>query len=110
MDDTPGYGWIGTDNPCDLDNLNLSLPEALHMLAGCKIVGIEPIDYPTTDGIALYLRTELGKPLYAEISTDPYAEEDADSAPVKVEVREIPPDAQYRFRFAGGQISEPVRW
>ena len=31
------------------------------LLSGCQIVGAEPVDYPATDGITLYLEGKDGK-------------------------------------------------
>lgn len=39
-------------------------------LTGCVIVGAEPIDYPITDGILLYLIDQYGEPFAVEIGTN----------------------------------------
>ena len=42
------------------------------LLTGCTVTGAEPIDYPATDGVVIYLRDSTGKALALEVESDPY--------------------------------------
>lgn len=40
------------------------------LIQGATVIGAEPIDYPLTDGVLLYLRDERGHTLVLDIGTD----------------------------------------
>jgi len=41
------------------------------LLSGCKICGSEPIDYPNTDGVLIYIKDKKGDMAVLEIGEDP---------------------------------------
>lgn len=76
--DYTGLRYDGIDG-ADLDNL----------LSGMEITGAEPIDYPLTDGVVLYLRGKRGK-MIIEVFT-PCTDSIA-AAPILIEAAAVPPD------------------
>lgn len=60
------------------------------LLKGCRITGIEPIDYPVTDGILIYL-TRDGRQYILGVGYDCWEEEDGN--PFYLRIDQIRKDA-----------------
>lgn len=99
----------------DLDNLDTWPRQEVNgkifaeALAGCQIVGVEPIDYPVTDGLMLYLLDQQNKPLLAEIDTNLSLAQSLDEAQFALRIAWRPQEPAEAAQDGGGTKGPPRR-
>lgn len=76
-----------TFNKLEWETLDGMTVDAL--IAGAEIVGAEPTDYPTTDGLTIYMKTKSGELCALSVGYDPYTEEELE-IPLSIELAKIP--------------------
>ena len=62
------------------------------IVEGGTVTGLEPIDYPLTDGLVFYLTGRNGRQLALEIGADPAA--NPEDNPFYINIAVIPQEAQ----------------